>query len=131
MTEPAPPAGARLRVLIADDNIDAAEMLATFVQMKGATAYIARDGAQAVQLAAEVRPELILLDIGMPVVDGYEACRRLRADPRSAGAFIVAVTGWGQDQDKARAKQSGFDAHLTKPADLDVVEKMLANVPAR
>jgi CheY-like chemotaxis protein len=105
-------------------------MLATFVTMKGGTAYLAHDGAQAVKLAADLQPDVILLDIGMPMMDGYEACRELRANPRSARAFIVALTGWGQDQDKARAKQSGFDAHLTKPADLDVVEQMLANALA-
>jgi CheY-like chemotaxis protein len=67
----------------------------------------------------------------MPVVNGYDACRQLRADPNVAGAFIVALTGWGQDQDKERARQSGFDAHLTKPADLDAVEKMLARAASR
>ena len=122
---------AGVRVLIADDNVDGAEMLATFVGMKGATAHIAHNGEDAIRLAADVRPDLILLDIGMPGMDGYEACRRLRANPSTAGAFIVALTGWGQDQDKERARQSGFDAHITKPADLNVVEKMLARVPPR
>jgi two-component system, sensor histidine kinase len=113
------------RVLIADDNVDAAEMLAVFVGMKGATAYTAHDGAAAVRIGAEVQPDVILLDIGMPGMDGYEACRQLRANPQSAGAFIVALTGWGQEQDIRRAEDAGFDAHLTKPADLDAVEKML------
>jgi PAS domain S-box-containing protein len=118
-------------VVIADDNVDAAEMLAAFVSLKGWTPHIAHDGASAVRLGAEVRPRVILLDIGMPGVDGYEACRQLRANPNSAGAFIVALTGWGQDQDKERARISGFDAHLTKPADLDVVEQLLARAAAR
>ena len=126
--EAAPATTPATRVLIADDNVDAAEMLAAFVGIKGATAYIANDGAEAVRIGADVRPDLILLDIGMPGMDGYEACRQLRASPFSSGAFIVALTGWGQDQDKQRARQSGFDAHLTKPADLDVVAKMLAQV---
>jgi PAS domain S-box-containing protein len=120
-----------LTVLIADDNLDAADMLATFVGLKGATAHIAHDGAEAVRLGAEVRPDLILLDIGMPGMDGYDACRQLRANPQSAGAYIVALTGWGQDQDKKRARDSGFDAHLTKPADLNAVEKMLATIAPR
>jgi CheY-like chemotaxis protein len=118
-------------VLIADDNIDSAEMLSTFVGLKGATAHIAHDGAEAVRLGAAIRPDLILLDIGMPGMDGYEACRQLRANPESAGAYIVALTGWGQDQDKQRARDSGFDAHLTKPADLTAVEKMLATIASR
>jgi PAS domain S-box-containing protein len=129
--EPAVIAPAGARVLIADDNVDAAEMLATFVGMKGATPFVAHDGAAAVKIGSEVRPQLILLDIGMPGMDGYEACRQLRAHPNSSGAFIVALTGWGQDQDKERAQQSGFDAHLTKPADLDVVEEMLLKVSSR
>ena len=123
------PLGAR--VLIADDNIDAAEMLATFVGMKGATAYLAHDGAAAVRIGGEIAPDLVLLDIGMPGMDGYEACRRLRETPNAAAALIVALTGWGQDQDKERARLSGFDAHLTKPADLDIVEKMLERAVAR
>ena len=128
-TPPLPASG--VRVLIADDNVDAAEMLSTFIGLKGGTAHVAHNGADAVRLAAEVRPDLVLLDIGMPGMDGYEACRHLRANPNSAGAFIVALTGWGQDEDKERARQSGFDAHLTKPADLNVVEKMLAKAAAR
>jgi PAS domain S-box-containing protein len=124
----APPAtrGRGGSVVIADDNVDAAEMLAAFVSIKGWTPHVAHDGAAAVRLGVEVRPTVILLDIGMPGVDGYEACRQLRANPNSARAFIVALTGWGQDQDKERARQSGFDAHLTKPADLDIVEQLLA-----
>jgi two-component system, sensor histidine kinase len=119
------------KVLIVDDSVDAAEMLAAFVAMKGATPYLAHDGAAAVKMAADVQPDVILLDIGMPGIDGYEACRQLRADPRSAGAFIIALTGWGQDQDKRRAKECGFDEHLTKPADLDVVEQLLLEAMQR
>jgi CheY-like chemotaxis protein len=121
MSEPRP-----TRVLIADDNVDAAEMLSMFVSMKGATAYTAYDGLAAVRIGLDVQPDVILLDIGMPGIDGYEACRQLRADPRSAGAFIVALTGWGQEQDIKRAEEAGFDAHLTKPADLDALEQLLA-----
>jgi CheY-like chemotaxis protein len=106
-------------------------MLAAFVEMKGWTPHVAHDGATAVRLAAEVRPTVILLDIGMPGMDGYQACRQIRAQAQLAATFIVALTGWGQDQDKERAKQSGFDAHLTKPADLSVLEKLLADVAAR
>jgi CheY-like chemotaxis protein len=73
---------------------------------------------------------VILLDIGMPNMDGYETCRRLRAQPSGQNAFIVAVTGWGQPHDRERATAEGFDAHLTKPADLRALEELLANAPA-
>ncbi len=117
---------ASTRVLIADDNPDAAAMLAEFVKAQGGTAYLAHDGAMAVRMGADLQPDVILLDISMPGMNGYETCRQLRANPRSARAFIVALTGWGQDQDKQHAQQSGFDAHLTKPADLDLLAKLLA-----
>jgi CheY-like chemotaxis protein len=117
---------ASTRVLIADDNPDAAQMLAEFVKTQGGTAYLAHDGAMAVRMGADLQPDVILLDISMPGMNGYETCRQLRANPRSARAFIVALTGWGQDQDKQHAQKSGFDAHLTKPADLDLLAKLLA-----
>ncbi len=119
------------RVLIADDDVDAAEMLAAFVTTQGRTAYLAHDGAMAVRMGADLQPDVILLDISMPGMNGYETCRQLRANPRSAGAFIVALTGWGLDQDKQHAKQSGFDAHLTKPADLELLATMLAEAAGR
>ena len=122
----APTAAAiRARVLIADDNADAAEMLAAFVAAKGGTPYVANSGSAALAIAADVRPNVILLDIGMPEMDGYETCRRLRREAHTRDALIVALTGWGQDQDRVRAKESGFNAHLTKPADLEALEKML------
>jgi CheY-like chemotaxis protein len=119
------------RVLIADDDPAAAEMLAAFVTGRGDTAYLANDGAMALRMGADLQPNVILLDISMPGMNGYETCRQLRANPRSAGAFIVALTGWGQDQDKLNAMKSGFDAHLTKPADFDLLEKLLAEASER
>jgi CheY-like chemotaxis protein len=77
----------------------------------------ADDGLAALEVAAAFRPDLVLLDIGMPRLDGYEVCRRLRAEPWSEGVLIVAVTGWGQEADKQRARDAGFDLHLTKPMD--------------
>ena len=129
--QPPAPAQRGARVVIADDNVDGAEMLAAFMTMKGWSPHVAHDGATAVKLSTDLQPEVILLDIGMPGIDGYEACRQLRADARTSQAFIVALTGWGQDQDKARAARSGFDAHLTKPADLNVLEKLLADAGAK
>ena len=119
------------RVLIADDDAAAAEMLAAFVTTRGDAAYLAHDGAMAVRMGADLQPDVILLDISMPGMNGYETCRQLRANPRSSGAFIVALTGWGQEQDKLHAMRSGFDAHLTKPADLELLEKLLAEASAR
>ena len=119
------------RVLIADDDLAAAETLAAFVTSKGSTVYLAHDGAMALRMGADLQPDVILLDISMPGMNGYETCRQLRANPRSAGAFIVALTGWGQDQDKQHAMKSGFDAHLTKPADLDVLATLLTEASER
>ncbi len=119
------------RVLIADDDTEVAEMLAAFVMAKGGSAYLAHDGAMALRMGADLQPDVILLDISMPGMNGYETCRQLRANPRSAGAFIVALTGWGQDQDKQHAQKTGFDAHLTKPADLDLLEKLLVEASER
>ena len=122
---------AHARVLIADDDTAAAEMLAAFVTGRGDTAYLAHDGAMALRMGADLQPDVILLDISMPGMNGYETCRQLRANPRSAGAFIVALTGWGQDQDKQHAMKSGFDAHLTKPADLEVLATLLTQASER
>ena len=119
------------RVLIADDDTAAAEMLAAFVTANGGTAYLAHDGAMALRMGGDLQPDVILLDISMPGMNGYETCRQLRANPRSAGAYIVALTGWGQDQDKLIAMKSGFNAHLTKPADLELLAKLIAEASAR
>lgn len=126
MTDTAP-----IRVLIADDDPVAAEMLAAFVTSRGDTVFLAQDGAMALRMGADLQPDVILLDISMPGMNGYETCRQLRANPRSAGAFIIALTGWGQDQDKQHAMKSGFDAHITKPADLDLLAGLLADAAAR
>lgn len=119
------------RVLIADDDAAAAEMLAAFVTTRGDTVFLAHDGAMALRMGVDLQPDVILLDISMPGMNGYETCRQLRANPRSAGAFIIALTGWGQDQDKQHAMKSGFDAHLTKPADLELLATLMAEASAR
>jgi CheY-like chemotaxis protein len=84
----------------------------------------------ALETAAAFRPDVVLLDIGMPKLDGYEVCRRLRAQPWGAGVLIVAVTGWGQDSDKRRAREAGFDHHLTKPMDPAALYDLLESRPA-
>jgi len=115
------------KVLIVDDNADAAEMLAAFVTARGGDAHTAHGGEEGLRVAASFQPEVILLDIGMPDIDGYETCRRLRAGLVSPETFIVALTGWGQEQTRSQALASGFDAHLTKPADPLALEALLAD----
>jgi CheY-like chemotaxis protein len=126
VADPAPARSALdRRVLVIDDNEDAAEMLAWLVRSLGGEARTANNGRDGIVMASEFRPHVILLDIGMPEMDGYDVCRRLRGLLPPPSPFIVAITGWGQDRDKARALEAGFDAHLTKPADPEVLEQML------
>jgi CheY-like chemotaxis protein len=111
------------RVLVVDDNADAAESLAMLIRQWGGIAWAANDGPTAIARAQEFSPEVVLLDLGMPGMDGYETCRRLRE--LGTKACIVALTGWGHDSDKHRVLRSGFDAHLTKPADPVELEQLL------
>jgi CheY-like chemotaxis protein len=104
-------------VLIADDNRDAAESLAVLLRMDGHEVTIAYDGPQALAMLTQARPDVALLDIGMPGLNGYEVARRVRHGPSGRGVTLIAVTGWGQDRDKAQARAAGFDHHFTKPVD--------------
>ena len=119
--------GARLRVLVVDDNVDAAQMLAMYVGAQGHEVRVEHDSLEALAQAAGFAPELCLLDIGLPEMDGYELARRLRRHPATAGAILVAVTGYGQDQDRRNSAQAGFDHHLVKPVDLAALQKILAS----
>ncbi len=121
---PAHDAPSPRRVLVVDDNADAVTTMAMLVESLGGTAETAYDGETAVALALEFRPDIVLLDIGMPGIDGYETCRRLRAAMGSE-VVLVALTGWSQPQDRDDAMRAGFDEHLTKPVDLSVVEQLL------
>jgi signal transduction histidine kinase/integral membrane sensor domain MASE1/ActR/RegA family two-component response regulator len=114
------------RVLIIDDNADAAEMMAALVSAMGGDAETASDGLDGIRRASAFAPDMIFLDIGMPVMDGYETCRRLRQEPFGRDVMIVALTGWGQERDKQRAAEAGFDAHLTKPADPAEIERLMS-----
>ncbi|MFC5513357.1 PAS domain S-box protein [Massilia jejuensis] len=104
-----------LRILVTDDNVDAATTLAALLEMHGHELRIAHDGAQALQIAAQFRPEVVFLDIGMPGMTGYEAARRLRGMPELERSIIVAVSGWGAKEDLSRSREAGFDMHFTKP----------------
>jgi PAS domain S-box-containing protein len=116
---------AKLRVLIVDDNVHAAESLAVLVQLWGHETHVAHDGPEALEAACEFRPEVVLLDIGLPRMDGYRVARRLR-DEGFAG-LLVAMTGYGQDEDRRRSRDAGFDQHLVKPVDLGMLEGLLAD----
>jgi CheY-like chemotaxis protein len=119
------------RVVIIDDNVDAAHTLSMLVERLGGAARVAHDAGSGLDAVREFQPDIVFLDIGMPGIDGYETCRRLRQQqPSQKQIVVVAVTGWGQSQDKQRALDAGFDAHLTKPVDPAAVSRVLsANAP--
>jgi PAS domain S-box-containing protein len=117
--------GQARRVLVVDDNADAADTLARLLRVQGHRVGVAHDGPAALELARSLRPEVVFLDLGMPVMDGYAVARRLRSAPEAAGALLVALTGWGQEEDRRRSKEAGFDEHVTKPADLSEVQRLL------
>ncbi len=123
----APRTGRRLRILVADDNVDAADTLAQLLRAKGHDVRVAHDGRAAVDIAADFRPELAFLDIGMPGMDGYQVARTLRASAATGGARLVALTGWGAAEDRARSRAAGFDDHLLKPAAPEDVDGVLAH----
>jgi len=117
------------RILLADDNADALESLATVLRLRGHEVFSAPNGAIALETAARHLPEVALLDIGMPLIDGYEVARRIRAQEWGKGVTLVAVTGWGQESDRVRSQEAGFDTHLVKPLDLDKLTALLAQLP--
>jgi PAS domain S-box-containing protein len=121
------PAGLH-RILVADDNIDSADSLALMLKLMGNEVRTAHDGLEAVEAAAEYHPDVILLDIGMPKLNGYDACRRIREQPWGKGAVIAALTGWGQPEDKRRAREAGFDTHLVKPVEPASLDRLLAEL---
>jgi signal transduction histidine kinase/CheY-like chemotaxis protein len=122
---PAEPVAAR-RILVVDDNRDAADLLGRLLIMNGHDVLIAYSGEDALQRALEFKPEIGLLDIGMPQMDGYELAARLRREPGLATIFLVAITGWGQEEDRRRTLSAGFNAHLTKPASPEEITRLLA-----
>ncbi len=118
------------RILIADDNNDALESLATLLQLSGHEVFTATNGGTALQSIERHLPEVVLLDIGMPMLDGYEVARRIRAQPWGQRITLVALTGWGQDSDRRRSREAGFDSHLVKPLDLETLTDLLARLPS-
>jgi len=126
----APAAGAALRILVVDDNVDAADTLHALLEMNGHAVTVAHDGAAALRAAASSLPQVVFLDIGLPDMSGYEAAAEMRLIDGMAHATLVALTGWGAEQDRQRSQRAGFDHHLTKPADFDTVERLIAEVAA-
>lgn len=116
------------RILVVDDNVDAAASLAMLLKLGGHTIRTAHSGPDALTAAEEYRPEVIFLDIGLPGMNGYEVAVRLRGNDNLKPLFLVAITGWGTEDDQRRARESGFDHHLTKPAELSAVEQLLAGL---
>lgn len=117
------------RILVVDDHRDAADSLALLLRLLGAEAHVARDGPSALAAARAVRPAVVLLDLGMPGMDGYEVARRLRREPGWRDVVLVALTGWGQEEDRRRSREAGFDHHLVKPVDPPALEALLAGLP--
>jgi CheY-like chemotaxis protein len=107
------------RVLIVDDNIDGAESMAIRLRLTEHEVRIVNDGPSAIEAATAFKPEVVVLDIGLPGMDGYEVARQLRRDPMLSRSLFIALTGYGQEQDRDRAREAGFDIHFTKPIDFD------------
>jgi len=119
-----------LRILVADDNYDSGHTLGLLLKIKGHEVRTAADGLEAIAVAEEFRPEIILMDVGMPKLNGYDATRRLRETSYGKDIMIVALTGWGQPGDIARSMEAGCTAHLVKPVDFAELERFLATVKA-
>ena len=118
------------RVLVVDDNVDSAQSMSLLLQLEGHTVACAHDGIEALQAAEQFQPQVVLLDLGLPRMNGYDVARKLReTEAASAGSvrrpLLVAISGYGREQDRAAAQQAGFDFHLTKPADPDMVMQLM------
>lgn len=112
------------RILVVDDNVDGATTIAEILQILGHTVSVVHDGLSAVRQAEEQRPDIVLLDIGLPDIDGYEAARRMRAQPDGASLVLIALTGWGQEEDREKTVQAGFNQHWVKPVDFEKLAEL-------
>lgn len=119
---------AALRVLVVDDNVDAARTLAVLLNKYGHDARAVYDGSAALDAARGFQPNLIFLDIGLPGMNGYEVAQKVRAQQEFGNVVLVAMTGYGQEKDKQRSREAGFDHHLVKPADFNAFKQILAGV---
>jgi PAS domain S-box-containing protein len=130
VTEPALPARSGARILVVDDNLDTARGMARLLELLGHDVKTAHDGSEAIEVARAQRPEFVLLDIGLPGMDGYEVAAQLRQDGCCRGAVFIAISGYGQDEDRRRSKEAGFDYHLVKPIDHDALLTLLSHAGA-
>jgi CheY-like chemotaxis protein len=119
------------RILVVDDLSDAATSLALVCQLYGAEAKVARDGLEALVVGASFQPDVVLMDITMPKLNGYQAARRLRAEPWGKSVVLIALTGWGRKTDIEAASNAGFDGHLLKPVEADALLRLIAELRAR
>src|SRR6185503_14759202 len=119
------------RVLVVDDNRDSADSLAMLLELTGNKTYMAHDGVEAVQAIEKHRPEVVLLDIGLPELDGHEVCRRVRERPWGKDIVMIALTGWGQEDDRRKSEQAGFNGHLVKPVDYDKLLELLESLTTK
>jgi len=126
-TAPTATFGAR-RVLVVDDNRDAADSLGILLKLLGADVHVVYSGMDALDALTTYRPAVVLLDIGMPGMDGHEVARRIRETQDSQDVILIALTGWGQEEDRQRSRSAGFDYHLIKPADINAVQTLLMSV---
>ena len=117
------------RVLVVDDNIDSAESMAVLLRLHGHEVRLAHDGLAALEGAHAFRPDVMFLDLDLPKMDGYEVARRLRLEPAIRDMTLVAMTGYGQEEDRQRTQEAGFQLHLVKPVDFNKVEELLSSLP--
>jgi CheY-like chemotaxis protein len=130
----APPAAQRARsrrILIVEDNADSREVLRHLLRLEGHVVEEATDGPSAVEAILRTRPDVALIDIGLPGLDGYEVARRVRARPEGQDVLLVTLTGYGLEADRQRAREAGFDAHLVKPLDPEKLDEVLSKIPSR
>jgi len=128
---PVEPSDARRKTLVVDDNRDSADSMAAFLRLLGHEVQTASDGIEAIEAAERFQPDIILMDIGMPRLNGYDATRRIRQQPWGEKIIIIALTGWGQDADRERSRAAECDAHLVKPVSLSDLSKLLNSMPRR
>ncbi|HET8773248.1 MAG TPA: ATP-binding protein, partial [Thermoanaerobaculia bacterium] len=118
------------RILVVEDNVDGADSLRALLELEGHTVDVAHDGPRAIEKARELRPEVIVCDIGLPVMDGYAVARMLKGDPALRGAFLIALTGYALPDDQQRAADAGFDAHVSKPlTSLEQLRRVIGSAP--
>src|SRR5204863_3568559 len=113
-------------ILVVDDNVDAAASLVRLLRVSGHQTSVAHDGLEAIALAEQGRPDVVLMDVGLPKLDGHEACRRIRSQPWGKDMLMIALTGWSQEEDHRKSREAGFDAHMVKPLHYDELLQSLS-----